>query len=77
MSTLVTSPGQQIVPAASQVVRLEPIDALVYGGGTSTVLMRGGVMPAGGVRVSVDQPGTSTPPHTFGSPSEAHTSQAL
>lgn len=75
MPTLDVS-APQIVAAPSQVVRLEPIDALVYGGGTSAVLMRGGSLPDGGVRVSADQPSTSTPPHTFGSPS-ADTSCAL
>jgi hypothetical protein len=55
-----------VAPTPSQVVRLEPVVAVVYGGGTSAVLMRGDQAPVGGgVRVSVDGPQTSAPAGFF------------
>lgn len=59
-------PAVNVMPLPSQVVRLQPVVALVYGGGTSAVLMCGQQLPAdGGVRVSVDGLQTSAPPTLF------------
>jgi hypothetical protein len=53
----------RVVPAPSQIMRLEPVVATVYGGGTSAVVMRGDyAASASGVRVSVDEVSTTSPP---------------
>jgi len=49
-----------IQPVSGQILRLEPVVAGVFGGGTSAVVIRGDAQrPDGGVRVSVEQQRTS------------------
>lgn len=53
----------QVRRTPTQVLRLEPVVAAVYGGGTSAVVMRGsGALPEGGVRVRPEDRRTSADP---------------
>jgi len=52
---------QQILPAPSQVVKLEPVAAHIVGSGTSAVLLRGEDR-ADGVRITPDRRETSGNP---------------
>ena len=58
--SVIKPPDVPVVPVRSQLVRLEPVVAAVYGGGTSAVVIRGDeAAVAGGVRVTIDGPHTS------------------
>ena len=52
---------QQVLPAPSQVVKLEPVAAHIVGSGTSAVLLQGEDQ-AGGVRITPDRRDTSGNP---------------